>query len=115
MTGTRNGIEDSQGCPPSASPVTPPEPASATPSETTAEAAGEMTAEPTVEAAAETHAVPLLEPRDGMPPLIVTRDALDDAVRWLAAGHGPVAVDADVAAAAKAALRFDQLDVRAGD
>jgi ribonuclease D len=95
MTGTRNGIEDSQGCPPSASPVTPPEPASATPSETTAEAAADTTAETTAEAAAETHAVPLLEPRDGMPPLIVTRDALDDAIRWLAAGHGPVAVDAE--------------------
>ena len=44
---------------------------------------------------AESQAVPLLEPRDGLPPLIVTGDALDDAVRRLGAGHGPVAVDAE--------------------
>jgi ribonuclease D len=40
-------------------------------------------------------AVPLLEPRDGLPPLIVTADALDEATRKLGAGHGPVAVDAE--------------------
>jgi ribonuclease D len=40
-------------------------------------------------------AVPLLEPRDGMPPLVVTAGALDAAARSLAAGSGPVAVDAE--------------------
>jgi ribonuclease D len=40
-------------------------------------------------------AVPLLEPRDGMPPLVGTADALADATQRLAAGHGPVAVDAE--------------------
>jgi ribonuclease D len=40
-------------------------------------------------------AVPLLEPRDGLPPLIVTAGALDEATRKLGAGHGPVAVDAE--------------------
>jgi ribonuclease D len=40
-------------------------------------------------------AVPLLEPRDGMPPLVVTAAALAAATRSLAAGEGPVAVDAE--------------------
>jgi len=44
---------------------------------------------------AESHAVPLLEPRDGLPPLVVTGDALAVVTRRLAAGHGPVAVDAE--------------------
>ena len=39
--------------------------------------------------------VPLLEPRDGLPPLIGTAEALRDATRSLAAGDGPVAVDAE--------------------
>jgi ribonuclease D len=44
---------------------------------------------------AESQAVPLLEPRDGLPPLIVTGEALAEATRKLADGHGPVAVDAE--------------------
>ncbi len=44
---------------------------------------------------AESQAVPLLEPRDGLPPLIVDGEALAAATRRLAAGHGPVAVDAE--------------------
>jgi ribonuclease D len=39
--------------------------------------------------------VPLLEPRDGMPPLVVTSAALAGAARALGAGDGPVAVDAE--------------------
>jgi ribonuclease D len=39
--------------------------------------------------------VPLLEPRDGLPPLVVTAEALAAAARALGAGHGPVAVDAE--------------------
>ena len=39
--------------------------------------------------------VPLLEPRDGMPPLVTTGDALSAAIAALASGHGPVAVDAE--------------------
>jgi len=38
---------------------------------------------------------PLLEPRDGLPPLIVTADALAAATVALASGTGPVAVDAE--------------------
>lgn len=40
-------------------------------------------------------AVPLLEPRDGLPPLITTPEALASASRRLGSGDGPVAVDAE--------------------
>src|SRR5690348_5905862 len=40
-------------------------------------------------------AVPLLAPRDGLPPLIVTAGQLARAEQALAAGRGPVAVDAE--------------------
>jgi ribonuclease D len=40
-------------------------------------------------------AVPLLEPRDGLPPLVTTASALAEAVAALSAGEGPVAVDAE--------------------
>ena len=39
--------------------------------------------------------VPLLEPRDGMPPLVTTAAAFAEAVARLGAGTGPVAVDAE--------------------
>ncbi|HEX9063914.1 MAG TPA: ribonuclease D [Streptosporangiaceae bacterium] len=39
--------------------------------------------------------VPLLEPREGLPPLVVTADGLAEATGRLAAGSGPVAVDAE--------------------
>ena len=44
---------------------------------------------------AQSQPVPLLEPRDGMPALVATREALAAAVRKLAVGEGPVAVDAE--------------------
>jgi ribonuclease D len=40
-------------------------------------------------------ALPLLEPRDGMPPLVASQAALDRAVAALGAGQGPIAVDAE--------------------
>jgi ribonuclease D len=40
-------------------------------------------------------AIPLLEPRDGMPPVVVNEEMLAEAVSRLAAGKGPVAVDAE--------------------
>ncbi|GAA0325968.1 ribonuclease D [Actinoallomurus spadix] len=43
----------------------------------------------------ETEVVPLLEPREGIPPVVETPEALRDAVERLAAGAGPVAVDAE--------------------
>ena len=39
--------------------------------------------------------VPLLEPRDGLPPVVETDSALAEAIERLAHGHGPVAVDAE--------------------
>jgi len=39
--------------------------------------------------------VPLLEPREGLPPLVVTAEALAGAVAALSGGTGPVAVDAE--------------------
>jgi ribonuclease D len=43
----------------------------------------------------ETEVVPLLEPRDGIPPVVETAEALESAIESLAAGEGPVAVDAE--------------------
>ncbi len=39
--------------------------------------------------------VPLLEPRDGLPPVVETAEELDQVTRALAGGTGPVAVDAE--------------------
>jgi ribonuclease D len=39
--------------------------------------------------------VPLLVPRDGLPPLVASAAALDEAIRALGAGEGPVAMDAE--------------------
>ena len=39
--------------------------------------------------------IPLLEPRDGLPPVVETPEQLEEATRALAAGTGPVAVDAE--------------------
>jgi len=44
---------------------------------------------------AEREVVALLEPREGLPPLIATAEGLEAATRRLAAGRGPVAVDAE--------------------
>ncbi len=44
---------------------------------------------------AEREVEPLLEPRDGLPPLIDTASALQTAIESLAGGIGPVAVDAE--------------------
>ena len=46
------------------------------------------------EAEPERKVEPLLEPRDGLPPLVTTAAALQAAVERLAAGTGPIAVDA---------------------
>jgi ribonuclease D len=53
------------------------------------------TADETSADEAERQVVPLLEPREGLPPLVTTAEALDAAIRALGAGSGPVAVDAE--------------------
>ena len=40
-------------------------------------------------------AVPLLEPRGGIPPVVDSPEALAEVVRRFGAGQGPVAVDAE--------------------
>jgi ribonuclease D len=47
------------------------------------------------EADAASAAVPLLEPREGLPPVVQTASALAEATDGLTRGHGPVAVDAE--------------------
>lgn len=39
--------------------------------------------------------VPLLDPREGIPPVVASREALDEVIAAFAAGTGPVAVDAE--------------------
>ncbi|MER6096615.1 ribonuclease D [Streptomyces sp. NPDC001728] len=39
--------------------------------------------------------IPLLEPREGIPPVVETEEALAEVIAAFAAGHGPVAVDAE--------------------
>jgi ribonuclease D len=79
-----------------------PAPAAAAPEATTPGAASPTAASPTAatpaDAAPDATApapVPLLAPRDGLPPLIVTAGQLARAEQALAAGRGPVAVDAE--------------------
>jgi ribonuclease D len=51
--------------------------------------------EPSTGPAAEPGSVPLVEPRDGVPPVVATATALAGVVEAFAAGEGPVAVDAE--------------------
>jgi ribonuclease D len=57
-------------------------------------------------------AVPLVEPRDGTPVVIDTLDALDAAVAALAAGSGPVAVDAERASGYRYGQRAYLVQIR---
>src|SRR6204780_4850093 len=66
------------------------------------------------EAAPRIAAVPLLEPRDGLPPLVVTADALAAATRELGAGQGPVAVDAERASGFRYGHRAFLVQLRRG-
>ncbi len=60
------------------------------------------------------HAVPLLEPRDGLPPLVTTAPALAAAVAMLGAGEGPVAVDAERASGYRYGHRAFLVQLRRG-
>src|SRR5438045_2053539 len=84
--------QDPAGPGPAAAGPAPAGPAAAQPAVAEPAAAEPVVAEP---AAAEPAAVPLLAPRDGLPPLVVTAGQLARAERALAAGSGPVAVDAE--------------------
>jgi ribonuclease D len=69
--------------------MTPPSPTGPAGDESRPAAADQGTQEP------ERAIVPLLEPRDGLPPLVASAEALQAAVDALSAGTGPVAVDAE--------------------
>jgi len=55
---------------------------------------------------------PLLEPRDGLPDVIVTQDALEAAASALASGSGPIAVDAERASGYRYGHRAYLLQIR---
>lgn len=54
-----------------------------------------MTDRPSVAQPMPRQPIPLLAPRDGLPPVVDTAEALADTVERFAAGSGPVAVDAE--------------------
>jgi ribonuclease D len=56
---------------------------------------GATAAEQPAEQTPERQVKPLLEPRDGLPPIVASQEALKAAIRSLAGGTGPVAVDAE--------------------
>jgi ribonuclease D len=97
---------------------TTPSPGTAAPAGTEPAEAEPAQAEPAqaepAEAEPHAEAVPLLEPRDGMPPLVGTADALADATRRLAGGHGPVAVDAERASGFRYGHRAFLVQLRRG-
>jgi ribonuclease D len=59
--------------------------------------------------------VPLLEPRGGVPPVIETRVALAEAISQMAAGIGPVAVDAERASGFRYGQRAYLVQIRRED
>jgi ribonuclease D len=59
--------------------------------------------------------VPLLEPREGLPPLVVTAEALAEATGRLGAGTGPVAVDAERASGFRYGHRAFLVQIRRQD
>lgn len=58
-------------------------------------APGNPAAEPAEDAPVESTAIPLIEPRDGVPPVVAGATALAATVAAFRAGHGPIAVDAE--------------------
>jgi ribonuclease D len=59
-----------------------------------------------------TGAIPLLEPRDGLPPVIETDEALTEATGRLAQGDGPVAIDAERASGYRYGQRAYLVQIR---
>ena len=61
----------------------------------------------------EAEVVPLLEPKDGIPPVVETAEALENAIESLAGGEGPVAVDAERASGYRYGQRAYLVQLRA--
>ncbi len=62
----------------------------------------------------EAEVTPLLEPRDGIPPVVETAEALERAIEALAGGEGPVAVDAERASGYRYGQRAYLVQLRRG-
>jgi ribonuclease D len=60
----------------------------------------------------EVEATPLLAPRDGVPPLAVSRSEIARAAEFLASGHGPFAVDAERASGFRYSNRAYLVQIR---
>ncbi|MDQ1684800.1 MAG: ribonuclease [Frankiaceae bacterium] len=60
-------------------------------------------------------AVPLIEPRGGVPPVTETAEALAEVIERFAAGSGPVAVDAERASGYRYSQRAYLVQLRRGD
>ncbi len=76
---------------------------------------GEADAQPAADAAPERAVIDLLEPRDGLPPVTSTPRDLAAAVGRLAAGTGPVAVDAERASGYRYGQKAYLIQLRRGD
>jgi len=68
--------------------------------------------EAAAEAEPEAEATPLLAPRDGVPPLSVSRSEIARAAELLASGHGPFAVDAERASGFRYSNRAYLVQIR---
>lgn len=62
--------------------------------------------------AEQTEPTPLLRPREGVPPLLLSADDFDTAARKLAAGTGPIAVDTERASGYKYSARAYLIQLR---
>lgn len=60
-------------------------------------------------------AVPLLQPANGTPPVIDTESAFESALKELAAGHGPFAVDAERASGFRYSARAYLIQIKRND
>lgn len=60
----------------------------------------------------DSHAIPLLAPREGLPPLITSIEQLHDAAKQLAAGVGPIALDAERASGFRYSQRAYLVQIR---
>ncbi len=70
---------------------------------------------PEADAQTEAPVTPLTEPVDGIPPVLTTPDDLADAARALAAGSGPVAIDAERASGYRYGQRTYLVQLRRAD
>lgn len=61
------------------------------------------------------NSVPLLEPREGLPPVVTDADAVEATIAAFGAGHGPVAIDAERASGYRYSQRAYLIQLRRQD